>query len=199
MENVRLRYQMLVKKKWHGLWGRNQICFISSAAWSIVLNINVNSIPNRSVKQHAGSVNGRMHSGISIGAGKISPRASFPLIYVLNILYEKYYFQDLDLISHITAEIIIQLDQGDCMIAFAADWLAGGCTLLLIRHMPGLSLETVEMLSAATVKPVLSPRILHMKDTNGGYRNIARENLDIHPAVKRKSILSLLSVWPFFF
>lgn len=64
--------------------------------------------------------------------------------------------------------------------------------------MPGFFLETVEMLSAATVKPVLSPRILHMKDTNGGYRIIARENLDIHPAVKRKSILSLLSVWPFF-
>lgn len=79
------------------------MCFISSAARSILLNINVNSILNRSVNQPTGSVKGRMHSGISIGTGKVSPRASFCLIYVLNILYGKYYFLDLDFISAHTA------------------------------------------------------------------------------------------------
>lgn len=34
-----------------------------------------------------------------------------------------------------------------------------------------------------------------MQDTNGGY--VAGKDLDMPPAAKRKSILSVLSVWPF--
>lgn len=120
------------------------------------------------------SVKGRMHSGISIGAGKVSPRARFCLIYVLNILYGKIlllrpwsHFAT----SHTTAEITILLDKSDWRLAFGSDWLANTVHFIFNQtHSRTLAgTRQHKMLSSATLKPVLSSRIFHMQDTNGDH------------------------------